>query len=159
MAKETKIQYRGHCPCCGNQQAVLRNGQGHMSKHGYTVKFGWFEGVCPGQNYQPMEINRTQTDKIILQVRTEVQSLRQRVQKLEEGTYDTTALLIPKVPFMPKPELIPFAEANIYAQNTALEVLKTKFHYRAKQGEAFADYLEVTLNAVYGKALIKVEKK
>ena len=59
-------QIRGHCQCCGNQQAVV---SGHMSKHGYTVEHGWFQGVCTGESYKPIELERTVTNKIMAAVK------------------------------------------------------------------------------------------
>lgn len=66
MTKSTKIQLRGNCPCCGRDQAVLASGR--MSKHGYTVEQGWFQGVCSGDSHAPMQKDRVVTDRIIAQV-------------------------------------------------------------------------------------------
>jgi hypothetical protein len=47
-----KSEYRGHCQACGRLQ-MLPNGL--LSKHGYTVAFGFFSGVCVGSGKLPFE--------------------------------------------------------------------------------------------------------
>lgn len=49
MAKAT---HSGHCQVCGCSQKLPN---GVMSKHGYTVEYGWFNGVCPGAGQLPYE--------------------------------------------------------------------------------------------------------
>lgn len=49
MAKHT---HRGTCQACGRRQAVS---EGRIAKHGYTTKYGFFMGVCPGARELPLE--------------------------------------------------------------------------------------------------------
>jgi len=72
MTLATNNQIRGNCQCCGNQQAVVGS---MMSKHGYTVDGGWFNGVCSGRNHVPLQVSREHTDLIVAQVRMEVPEL------------------------------------------------------------------------------------
>lgn len=68
-----RIQLRGTCQCCGRVQAVLPTGK--MTKHGYTVKNGGFNGICYGEDYPPMEKSIEQTTRIIEQIQTDVEKL------------------------------------------------------------------------------------
>ena len=150
----SKTQLRGHCPYCGNVQAVLKTGK--MSKHGYTVEYGWFNGICPGQMYKPMELDREIADGVIEQVRKDVATLRQRETGLKNGTI--TPVECPKVLFMPQPEMIPFENASEYVQKEYVKQEIYKVQQRARVGEQFANYLENLLNIVHGQPLIEVEK-
>lgn len=42
---DTRIQHRGNCAICGNDQAVK---DGRMSNHGYTVEWNHFNDACYG---------------------------------------------------------------------------------------------------------------
>jgi len=49
-----KATHNGTCQICGNEQAVNAK-TGKIAKHGYTVEWGYFEGVCPGSNELPLQ--------------------------------------------------------------------------------------------------------
>lgn len=75
-------QTRGHCPHCGNEQAVVR---GRMSKHGYTVNQGYFSGVCHGHQHPPIETSRKSLDDMVAFLRGEAPSLRALADAIESG--------------------------------------------------------------------------
>jgi hypothetical protein len=56
-----KSTHRGHCQICGRIQAITPRG---VAKHGYTVDFGFFQGVCQGSDSKPLEQDRSMTDSI-----------------------------------------------------------------------------------------------
>lgn len=47
-----KSTHKGNCQVCDRLQ-MLPNGR--LSKHGYTKRFHYFEGVCPGAKYLPFQ--------------------------------------------------------------------------------------------------------
>lgn len=47
-----KAMNKGTCQCCG---AVQKLPAGILAKHGYTTRWGFFEGVCRGSGSQPFE--------------------------------------------------------------------------------------------------------
>jgi len=49
-----KATHNGTCQICGNEQAVNAK-SGKISKHGYTVEWGYFEGTCPGSGELPLQ--------------------------------------------------------------------------------------------------------
>jgi hypothetical protein len=53
MAKQ-KATHNGTCQWCGARQAVDPV-TGTLAKHGYTVRWGFFSGVCRGSDHQPFE--------------------------------------------------------------------------------------------------------
>lgn len=46
--------HMGTCQCCGAQQKLPK---GVLSQHGYTVDYGFFNGVCQGAGHAPFEEN------------------------------------------------------------------------------------------------------
>lgn len=151
MTKSTKIQLRGNCPCCGRDQAVLASGR--MSKHGYTVEQGWFQGVCSGDSHAPMQKDRVVTDRIIAQVRADVVKLLQQAADLEAGKIHP---LTCKVSHMRNAEPVPFKEAPEWAQREAVRSAIYGAQSRARAGESFADQMEALVNAVHGQPLREV---
>jgi hypothetical protein len=53
-----KATHSGTCQACGSAQKLPG---GVLAKHGYTVRWGFFSGVCPGSGRKPFE---THTDYI-----------------------------------------------------------------------------------------------
>ena len=47
-----KATHKGHCQVCGAQQKLPN---GVLSQHGYTVDWGFFNGVCQGAKHLPYE--------------------------------------------------------------------------------------------------------
>lgn len=61
---KTKATHNGTCQCCGNSQAV----NPFLAKHGYTVDFGFFNGVCMGADHAPLEESRVLCDSVCEQL-------------------------------------------------------------------------------------------
>lgn len=147
----SKKQLRGHCPYCGREQAVQR---GLMAKHGYTVEGGWFEGVCSGQHLAPIEQEEATVLQVIANVRGECVQLRRRADALESGT---EKLEYAPISDMKNGKLCLFSELPPYRQKQVTERAVDEMRYRARNGDAHADYLDKIRNAVYGKPLREVE--
>jgi hypothetical protein len=64
---------------------------GVLAKHGYTVDWGFFNGVCSGAEDKPLEHDKTHTEAIIRQLR-EVHAavLDQRASDLKSGAIEPT---------------------------------------------------------------------
>jgi hypothetical protein len=62
--KTNKSTHRGTCQACGRVQCVTLH-KDTLAKHGYTVDWGYFNGVCQGAEAKPLEVERTLTDAII----------------------------------------------------------------------------------------------
>lgn len=152
-----KTQLRGNCPYCGNEQAVLKNGK--MSKHGYTVKFGWFNGVCRGENHKPMQIQREVTDGLVRDVREEVRLLTSYADDLKTNKVTLKNVSIRNPLSKTKADryiVVAFSAATQYQQEYATRHAIYEAESRARTGEQFADYLEKTVNAVHGTKLLEV---
>lgn len=162
MKAPAKTQLRGICQCCGREQAVQR---GRMAKHGYTVKDGWFEGVCTGHNYLPMQQDRTIADSIVAQVREDAAVLRQRAADLQAGKKHPEQAKSGKFKMERHPrlgylqqvdELVPFKEAPKHHQDEARREAVWKTTRRAEMGERFAADLQKMADQYHGKDLREV---
>ena len=155
----SKIQVRGNCQCCGRQQAIVG---GLMSKHGYTVEHGWFNGVCSGNHYAPMQKSRAETDSIVADIRAEIPKLLAKAEQVENGTLFpefVTKRIYNHETRKSEKKLIPFAEATVSEQRDASKSMAWALRSRASSGESFANQLESIANEVHGTELVKVEKK
>jgi len=147
-----KNQIRGNCQCCGRLQAV-RNG--HMSKHGYKVQGGWFSGVCNGEFYAPMQVSRTQTDKIVSDIYAEIPKLIEKAEQVKAGNIKPEFIVKGRYD---KKVKIPFAEAATYEQRNAIDSLEWSLRNRASAGKSFAESLTAIANENHGKELLVVTK-
>ncbi len=59
---KNKATHIGTCQCCGSSQKLPG---GVLSKHGYTVDWGFFSGVCQGAGYLPFEQSCDLIEKFI----------------------------------------------------------------------------------------------
>lgn len=144
----SNTQLRGHCQCCGRIQAVVStNG---MSKHGYTVKQGWFSGVCQGDRFAPMETSIDQTTAIVAAVRAEVLQLEKDLAKMHAGK------ITPK--FIGTGEKVPFAEGSAYHQKEAVARMIYNTESRWRAGVNYANDMEKLAAATIGKPLQVVTK-
>lgn len=150
-------QTRGHCQRCGNQQAV-RHG---ISAHGYTVANGWFQGVCTGHRYAPLEKSRETTDRMIVDVLEQAKALRIKADETLAGKHDPVEY---KTGFMTTvdgkrvPATALFAEAPEYKQQDIRKSLAWNMTQRAKAGEDFAKYMSALADKVHGAELKVVVK-
>lgn len=76
------IQMRGHCQACGRRHACTN---GVVAKHGYTVDYGYFNGVCGGSDRVPMEASLELTNKIVGQMRASALAAAAYADKIEGG--------------------------------------------------------------------------
>jgi hypothetical protein len=150
-------QIRGHCQMCGRQQAV----RGGIAAHGYTVANGWFQGVCQGHRFAPMEKRRAETDSMIVEILEQAAALRIKADETLAGKhdpveYDTGRRTNVNGKYVPVLEL--FAEASEYRQQDIRTRLAWNMTMRAKAGEDFAQYMGTLADKVHGAELAVVAK-
>jgi hypothetical protein len=152
----TATQTRGHCQCCGRQQAV----RGGIAAHGYTVANGWFQGVCQGHRYAPLEKRRDETDSMIAEVLKQAAALRIKADETLAGQHDPVEYEVRRVYVGSKltPVMALFTEASEYKQQSIREHLAHVMNYRAKAGEDFAETMGKLADKVHGTELLVVAK-
>jgi hypothetical protein len=157
MKKE--IQIRGNCQCCGKEQAVVG---GLMSKHGYTVENGWFNGVCEGNFFKPMQVSRVETDNIVASIRIQIPKLLAQAEQYLSGALTPEFVIHQKFDVNTRKRIevkIPFNEASEYEQGNTRRSVAWSLKHRADMGKTFSDQLEAIANKVHGLPLIEASKK
>lgn len=150
----TRTQLRGHCQCCGRVHAVTN---GNVAKHGYTVMDGWFQGVCNGYMYMPMEVSREQTNLLIAQVGKDVEALREEAQEYLTGKKVLKTIIKNSVLNGKRVKVeVEFDKLLPWQKIDQINRVVYELEQRAKQGEYFIKGLTDIVNGVYGKDLIKV---
>ncbi|CDQ10569.1 protein of unknown function [Acidithiobacillus ferrivorans] len=149
------IQHRGHCQCCAREQAVIHTG--NMAHHGYTVKNGWFDGVCQGHQCAPIERDHEVADRIIADVRKQLTDLCAQVVRLRKGEVfpefiETYHDGLEKI-------RIPYADATPYQQQEGVNRLLFSIEGRIRVGESFLKMLERAISLYHGKPLMEVTKQ
>ena len=140
---------------CGREHAVVK---GKMSKHGYTVEGGWFNGVCAGDSFPPMQVSRSATDNLVVDVRAQCVALREQARQLEEGT--VLPIFVVRSTFKngkSGKEYTPFAEAVPYDQKQQIQRDIWSADNRADIGDAFANDMSRLVDEVHGKPLREVD--
>jgi len=153
----TATQTRGHCQMCGRQQAV----RGGISAHGYTVANGWFQGVCQGHNYLPIEKSRKDTDAMVAQVLADAKALRIKADETLLGMHDPVEYNTGRLTFLDgkrTPIMASFADAGEYRQQDIRKQMAWSMTSRAKAGEDFAKFMSALADKVHGTELLVVAK-
>lgn len=153
----TSTQTRGHCQMCGRQQAV----RGGMSAHGYTVENGWFQGVCQGHHYAPMETDRKITDQLVIDVRAQAVALRTKAEETLLGLHDPVEYKTGRYQRLngkATPIMAPFADASDYTKNEVRKQLSWSLTSRAKAGDDFANMMAKLVDQIHGQPLLVVAK-
>lgn len=79
----SKATHKGTCQCCGNVQKLP---SGVLSKHGYTVDFGWFNGVCMGAGHLPFEKSTDLIERCIESAKQSIERLTAEIAELKTAT-------------------------------------------------------------------------
>lgn len=85
MAKAT---HKGTCQCCG---AVQKLPNGVLSKHGYTVDWGYFNGTCSGAGSLPFEKSKDLVDSFIDSAKRQIERIKEEIEETAKST-DPTAV-------------------------------------------------------------------
>ena len=107
---KTTHTHRGHCQACGRVQAV-DTANNLLAKHGYTVDFGYFDGVCTGSDRQPLEVDKSFSEATIVRISEWIDGQKVLLQEAIEGrkTFSSYSLRARRVDF----DIVPFSNNHI----------------------------------------------
>lgn len=144
----------GNCQCCGNQQAVLARGT--MSNHGYTVENGWFNGVCPGNDYLPLQQDRSRLDLTVNNIlNAELPALAIQLKEMKAGKILPTACK--SGPGFRATD-IPFAQGTKGLQDQAINRMIHDTESRIRAGQLYCKDMLALADRVHGQPLTTVTK-
>lgn len=145
-----RTQERGHCQLCGRDHAV----RGFVAQHGYTVKHGFFNGVCPGHSYRPMEQDRTHTDLTANLMRKKAAEKKAQAERFATGEEKPRDA---KESSQYRAKTIPFAEASEAMQKEAVETVVSQLRMQARALMQAADELQSLASKFHGQPLRTVK--
>lgn len=79
----SKATHDGNCQICGRHQKLPG---GVLAKHGYTVRFSYFEGTCPGSNELPYEQSCELLPPMIENVTQQIADVNARADAIQATT-------------------------------------------------------------------------
>jgi len=75
----SKATHNGECQLCGRQQKLPSD---VLSKHGYTVEWGFFNGTCPGSGHKSFELSCDLIDGRLKDIRLAIETEKELCEKL-----------------------------------------------------------------------------
>ena len=78
-----KATHRGRCQACDSKQKLPA---GVLAAHGYTTRWGFFAGVCPGSGHMPFERSTDLIARCIATARAEAAALCAEADAAEANT-------------------------------------------------------------------------
>jgi hypothetical protein len=153
----TATQSRGICQVCGREQAIMKTGR--MFKHGYTVEHGWFNGVCAGEDFVPVQVSRTETDRMVADIARQVVQIRAEADAMEAGDVDPEHVFKTKYEGHKSVQVpYPFHEASQYDQDQQRRTDVFRMRRRAEMGEQHAAMMTGIADKYHGQPVRIVEK-
>lgn len=145
-------QIRGNCQCCGRDQAVMN---GVMAQHGYTVENGWYQGVCNGHHFAPVQKDREEVDHNAALILKQADELDAKAAALEAGNVPPNMMV--RYTFgMEKPAMVAFETVLDYDKAAVLKGVVYTIQNRAKAGRDFVKMMAALADKVHGQRLRKV---
>lgn len=157
-----KSTHHGHCQACGRLQLLPG---GVLAKHGYKVAgFGFFMGTCRGSDRNPLEVDRTITDQIIVDLGAYADRQDARAARLTAGDEvldEVDSGKQQKVEYMRNGRqswrwvaiMVAWADADEYQRRRAIERAVFGCNREAKQARSFAGDLQKLIARVHGQPL------
>ena len=107
---KTTHTHRGHCQACGRVQAV-DTANNLLAKHGYTVDFGYFDGICKGSDRKPLEVDKSFSEAPIVRISEWIVGQKLLLQEAIKGdkTFSQYSLRLTKHGF----DIVPFSNSHI----------------------------------------------
>ncbi len=156
LSENTKDhQIRGICQICGREQAVRPNGT--IAHHGYTIRDGWFDGTCPGQQHKPLQVDKSETERQIKLITAELPEIEKRIQKIQAGKLRPAHIPSGRS-IRRNPILIKWEDADEFQRDLGLKLMLRNETQRLKMGRDTITILKSLITSFYGKEFRKVER-
>lgn len=150
-------KYRGNCQMCGRLQAIVRS---RVAKHGYSVKDGYFKGVCHGHTQEPVQRDRSFLDKVVSNIQADITLCLGSIDALKSGKktpkYAKTGKKTRDAKGRSVPVLVLFEDSEPVYQERAIaeEIYENEFKIRS--GKSYINMLLNVGEKYHGKPLVEV---
>ena len=148
-----KNQIRGNCQVCGRQHAIVN---GLVAKHGYTVEYGWFQGVCVGHTASPVQVDNKVLLASIESIENKIAVLENDIEKVKQGKLAPTMVRVTKN--FERVE-IPYAEASEIQKKNARDILVANLENRIRQGNDYIKMLNQVNDMYHNQPLVVIEQE
>jgi hypothetical protein len=161
-----KHTHIGHCQACGRIQATHAV-TGLIAKHGYTVEFSYFSGVCSGSGHMSLQIERIVTDSHIELIGVMVHNDEVRIKSYEDGSAhpnNVGAYIGPYRPLYNKAEQwgsrrvqaeVSWDNASPFEREQGMKNAIWGLKSNVQQGRSAIQQLTKLAEQIHGTALIK----
>ena len=146
---KTTHTHRGHCQACGKVQAVDTTNN-LLAKHGYTVDFGYFDGVCTGSDRQPLEVDKSFTEATIVRISEWIDGQKVLLQEAIEGrkTFSKYTLERTKHGFM----FYPYSDKHLFDKGlTIVKYTEENLRKHCKEYNEIYDFKPITFEEVFAR--------
>lgn len=133
-----------------------------LAKHGYTVDWGFFNGVCQGAEAKPLEHDHSLTDAIIISLRNDADISDKRAADLKSGAVEPKFFKRDKWNVqLRKFENIECRrdELSEYEQEQQIAGAAYRAEHKARSMRSHADMLVKLIETRFGQQLIPVARK
>jgi hypothetical protein len=152
-----KATHRGNCQVCAHQHHVMG---AVLAKHGYTVKFGFFNGTCRGSGQKPMQIERALTDSTVVALGVYAANQDEHVVGLMTGTKHPrevqTGTKFNRDTYKYEPVYIAWAQGTDEQKAKAVDIAVAQGQSESRHARAHARSLERMANELHGTALVAI---
>src|SRR6185369_7276388 len=83
-----KATHSGSCQICGRVQKLPGD---VLSKHGYTTRWGFFSGTCPGSGYRPFEVAFDRIQLSIDNVKAQIAGIEREIVAMNAAPVENVA--------------------------------------------------------------------
>ena len=146
---KTTHTHRGHCQACGRVQAV-DTANNLLAKHGYTVDFGYFDGVCTGSDRKPLEVDKSFSEATIVEISEWIDGQKVLLQEAIEGkkTFSHYTLERKKYDFF----LYPFRDFHLVQKGlSVVKYTEENLRKHCEEYNEIYDFKTVTYEEVFTK--------
>ena len=146
---KTTHTHRGHCQACGRVQAV-DTANNLLAKHGYTVDFGYFDGVCTGSDRKPLEVDKSFSEATIVRISEWIDGQKVLLQEAIEGrkTFSHYTLETKRNGFC----FHPFSDRHFMVQGlTIVEYTEENLRKHCEEYNQNSDWRTITFDEIFAR--------
>lgn len=146
---KTTHTHRGHCQACGRVQAV-DTANNLLAKHGYTVDFGYFDGVCTGSDRKPLEVDKSFSEATIVRISEWIDGQKVLLQEAIEGrkTFSRYTLETKRNGF----RLHPYSDKHFMVQGlTIVEYTEKNLRKHCEEYNQNSDWRTITFDEIFAR--------